>query len=358
MFKVKIGILCAMVFATALPAFAKSGPVLEKPPSWYRDSLEQPYLDIGKLMEDGYTRLEAFELQNFAFDMMRSERISVLKALANAKKLFKKKEMGESGYFPPSNMAPSDFIVAFDLDETLLAQWYRSNERGTKYYDFCTGVSDKVEDLGIESPDCVKFLPGLERVLKSIKKIPGCRGIVLFSAKDDETSKAIIDKWKIDGVKARDFFTGIFTRNYLTRGNGVFKPSKDLRIIDESLDHVLIVDDNPLRLFQPDNVRVFPKFNAEMYLSATVERKKIHVIKFYERALDLVLSEIEDSYKYAKKYNITFKEACYPFTQSAQAWLGMVEDVYSLSKMNAADFLRGNRSLCNPQLYEKKIIKK
>ena len=47
-----------------------------------------------------------------------------------------------------------------------------------------------------------------------------------------------------------------------SKGRPVLKPSKDLRHFDPSLKNVIIVDDNPLRLFQFGNTRVFKKFHA------------------------------------------------------------------------------------------------
>jgi hypothetical protein len=307
-------------------------------------------------MKEGYSRLEAIEIQNSTLDLMAKDReLSFSKAFSKAKSLFQMGKKSESQYLPPASFDNSDFIAVFDLDETALSQWYKSYQKGDAYKDLCTGVKDVVPSLNLESTDCVVFTPNLNKQFDRIRKLNGCKGIVLFTAKGDDAANAIFDSWTLKDTKAREYFSGFFTRRYLTRGGKVFKPSKDIRLIDKSLKHAIIIDDNVSRLFQPKNVRVFPKFNADKYLSAKIDKKDKKVIKHYETLLKIIADEIEDSYKYSKKRGISFVKAFYPYSQAGNYCMRMVQDIYGYSKTKSADFVRKYPDLCHPEFYGTKI---
>ncbi len=331
---------------------------LEEPPGWYKQSFSQDYIDVNLFLKEGYTRFEALEIQNSALDMMEADKaLSFKKALSKAKSRFQIEKRGQSMYFPPASFKPSDFIAVFDLDETSLSQWYKTYEKGSAYKDLCTGVKDVVPNLNIESTDCVVFTPNLKNQFDRIKSIEGCRGIVLFTAKGDDAANAIFDSWVFKDENARDYFEGFFTRRHLTRGGKVFKASKDIRIIDSSLKNAVIIDDNPSRLFQPGNVRVFPKFNADKYLAAKLEKKDRDVLKHYESLFEIIVDEIEDSYTYSKNNSISFVEAFYPYSQDGNYCMRMVQDIYGYSKKKSADFIRKYPDLCDPEFYGTKIKK-
>ena len=93
-----------------------------------------------------------------------------------------------------------------------------------------------------------------------ITQIPGCQGIILFTAKEDQASHDLISRLRLNQQPLRPWLKGVFTRNHLVRDQKSVKLSKDLRAIDETLEHIVLVDDNPTRIFpeQQKNLREFP----------------------------------------------------------------------------------------------------
>lgn len=70
--------------------------------------------------------------------------------------------------------------------------------------------------------------PGWEKALLEISKIPGCQGVLVFTAKEDGASHDLIGKLKIGGKPFKSFLKGVFSRNHLVRDNKSVKLSKDL----------------------------------------------------------------------------------------------------------------------------------
>jgi hypothetical protein len=105
------------------------------------------------------------------------------------------------------------------------------------------------------------------------------------------------------------------------KGRPVIEPSKDMRFFDESLSKVIIVDDNPLRLFQFRNARVFKKFHADRYCTTKDPVYK----KAVEGGMAVVQSEIEWAVeRMAEHSGLGFAQAYLPFTplgQIAMTWL-------------------------------------
>jgi len=356
--KWKIIFLAAVCLANCVScASHKNSLVLEGPPPWYNERLKQEFVDVAELMDRGFSRLEALEIQNNALKRSKNENSSFDEVLAIELDNFKKDQVGESGFKPLSDLKTSDFIIIFDMDETLLVQWYKSYSKGEKYSDLCSGLTDKNFLGTLQSTDCVKFTPALEATFRKIKKLKGFKGLVLFTAKGHEAAHAIFDKWTIEGKPLRSQVSGVFTRNYLTRGGKVYKPSKDVRMIDPSLEHAIIVDDNPSRLFQPKNVRIFPKFNGDNFLKAKHESKDRKTIKYYESLLRIILEEIQDSYEYASKQDIPFVKAFHPYSQHGAYCMRMIQDALGYSKKRAANFHRKNPELCKDVFYGTKIKK-
>ena len=91
--------------------------------------------------------------------------------------------------------------------------------------------------------------------------------MLVFTAKADSAAHDIIDRLQLDGKPLRSVLKGVFTRNHLTRSSENVKLSKDLRIIDEILAHVVLIDDNPTRILpkQCANLKAFPKYHADAY---------------------------------------------------------------------------------------------
>ncbi|MFN8673433.1 MAG: NIF family HAD-type phosphatase [Candidatus Sericytochromatia bacterium] len=364
----------SFVFSATLNAFSKdiSDFILEPMPEWFSERFTEGQLDIKLMMKNGFTRLEAVEVQNQMKDILESnpefmameekgetyrlfknKDTMVLKALKKAIDSVKNNNYFESGFKKETEeLKPWEFYIVFDLDETLLVQWYKSGELGEKYYDIKVETDDNILRPTITSPKYISFNPNLEKSLKEIKNIPGCKGVIFFSAKLDDPTIQIGETMKIDGKLAKNFLNGIFTRNYLVREEEPTKLSKDLRIINESLKNVIIVDDNPTRILdkQKSNLREITKYNPEQYLKAKIETKDKKVAGYYEKVLPIIVDEIKEAAQYAEKNKVSFSEAYYPYSMSAQAKLIMLMKE-GLSMKDAIDTIRKDKSLFNPPFY-------
>lgn len=343
--------------------------ILEPMPSWYSERFTRGHLDINKMIKSGYTRLEAVEIQNQmkdlldnnsvfqelennneVYSMVKSKDKYILQALKMAIKNVKENKYIESG-FKPEALKDDEFYVAFDLDETLLVQWYESGEKGSKYYDIKTNVQDNILKPTLKSPTYVSLTPGFEKALKDISSIPNNKGIIFFSAKLDTATYAIIDNMKIDGKPIKSFLKGVFTRNHLIREQEPPKLSKDLRIIDETLKHIVIIDDNPTRILdkQKKNLREIPKYNPDEYMKAKETSNK-SVSDYYEKVLPTIVNEIREAAEYSRKNKTSFVEAYYPYTMDSSSELLMYIS-QGLTYKDAISRVRKDHKLFEPKFY-------
>lgn len=386
--------LIGAFFATSM--MLQSGPVLaaEKPaagvnladfilepmPDWYNERYTRGHLNIAKMIKSGYSRFEAIEIQNQMKDILDRNPVILglekagkttamvenkdpyfVAALEMAIERVKKDKVFESG-FKPEKLGENEFYVVFDLDETLLVQWYEAGLKGNNYYDIKVPAVyiDNILKPVLTSPDYVSLTPGFEKTLKDISAIPGCKGIIFFSAKLDTATNAIADQMRIDGKPIRTFIKGLFTRNHLIREEEPAKLAKDLRIFDESLKRVIMIDDNPTRIFekQKKNLREFPKYNPDEYLKAKHTTKDQKVINYFEKLLPTVVEEIKESAAYARANKMPFAEAYYPYSMDGQAELiSLQRQGYNMK--DAIDFIRKNKALFEPKFffYEEKTGK-
>jgi hypothetical protein len=145
---------------------------------------------------------------------------------------------------------------------------------------------------------------------------------VLFSAKADLALRFIYDNWrtrKVDRlvsepraiargneyIEVGPLIDAVFSRSHLTMaGNpldgGVARiPSKNLRIVDPSLQHVVIVDDIPSRILPEQQflLKAQPKFDAKNYLESERERRggDSHLYRYYNSILTQTVDEILES---------------------------------------------------------------
>lgn len=278
------------------------------------------YLNIEKAMEKyKISRSEAHEIQN----QMRDELFSISgslsvynqhayldEALKTAIYNVTVLKQFESG-FKPTYLRPGSFYLVLDLDETLLTQWYANGLKPTdkrkahlgtstrdkviRSVDRKTGQNLEVATI-INGPNTVTFRPKLNEFFRQIKKIKGYAGFIIFTAKDDDATWDIINRWKQMSPRLFKDLKGVFTRNYLRYGFDFSKPSKDLRIIDESLKHVILIDDNESRVVQKNlNYRI-PKFNADYFwdiYSAEQSNNTQDEKWIFESVLDFVASTIK-----------------------------------------------------------------
>lgn len=364
----------AIVFSLSNKAFAEgdfSQYILEPMPSWYEERFIAGHLDIEKMIKDGYTRSEAIEIQNQMKDLLevdpyymklenegkttllfKNKDTVVLKALEKAVKSVKENRYFESGYNPQEKLKENEFYVVFDLDETLLVQWYKAGEKGQKYYDFTINTEDNILRPILTSPKYISLNPGVQKMIKELNAIPHCKGVIFFSAKLDQPMLEITENLKIDGKSAKHFLKGIYTRNHLVRSQDPVKLAKDLRMIDESLKQVIIVDDNPTRIpdKQNKNLREITKYNPEEYLKAKLDTHNKKVTDYYEKVLPIVVKEIKEADAYATKNKIKFVDAYYPYSFGAQAkLLTLMKEGHSLAE--SVDIIRKNKSLFDPHFY-------
>ncbi|MCC7442911.1 MAG: hypothetical protein IT285_14860 [Bdellovibrionales bacterium] len=283
-----LGIFCLPAFAGVAPAFSTRDLVLADTDSDFGGY----YLDIERTVERlQVSRLQAHEIQKLMRDELEllSGSPSVLEqapylsqALANSVDAVVSRGVSPSGY-RPMRFRQGEFVIVFDLDETLLTHWYRHgkgvgiNRKGSlslavrdvvpSFVDRATGDSLDQPKLTI-SGSMVQLRPGIGQMAKRLAAIPGFRGFVLFTAKEDRSAEALISEWRKQDASFFRHVKGVFARNHLRIGQGLKKPSKDLRIFDETLQHALLLDDNESRVMQQELCFAIPKFNADAYLDA------------------------------------------------------------------------------------------
>jgi len=282
-------------------------------------SPDERFFDIAALMEThGLDRARAMELQNHFRDLTRKDPNGNREAqYAEALRRAKAGEF-EDGR-DPKRLAEAPFIVVFDLDETLLDQYFADPAIAKACHDVEVPVEGK-------DPRYIKLTPGWADIIHRIDALGG--EVVLFSANTDDLTWANARVWMLDGVPIHQHpaVAAFMTNSHLLlqpkqAGQPVVEPSKDLRIVDPELSRTIIVDDNPLRLFQFRNTRVFKKFEADVYCVTKDAATK----QAYERALGVVVDEIEDSVRYMKAHpGVGFGQAYLPYTtlgQLAVRWL-------------------------------------
>ncbi len=316
-------------------AKAVSSMVLPPSPDWtdrYRPAGgPPPALRISAVMtKHGISRLQAVELQNHLRDQLRSpepptQAVAYQEALRRV--LTGRYESG----LDPVRLEKASFIVVFDLDETLYDQG-GLGALSPEAFKTCGGVEVPTD----AAPRRVVPVPAWDETIRRIRALGG--EVVIFSANLDEVSLANVGALKLDGAPllGHPQIAGVLTNSHLilqdrteppgspespVKGQPVAEPSKDLRILDESLNKVIIVDDNPTRLFQPHRTCLFPKFEAEIYCTLKPEDP---FRKAWDHSMSAVKEEISESVDYMayvqrfKDKPIGFAQAYLPYSQAAK----------------------------------------
>lgn len=283
------------------------------------------FFEISGLMSaHSLTRDRAVEVQNHYRDLARAA--TTLDPAAHYAAALAR---GRAGTFEDrrdvERIAKAPFIVVFDLDETLYDQQI-DPAIAAKCADFESNDGKKTRR--------VKLTPGANAALDRVAALGGA--VVIFTAAPDESSYANLRAWQFGGkpLPEHPAISGVLTNSHLvlqhkregtddpSKGHPVIEPSKDLRIVDETLTRAILVDDNPLRTFQPRNLRLVKKFDAAAYCTTKDAKLK----KAFEQTLPTVVREIEDALGYARQHDVPFVTAYLPFSQIGQV---------------AVDFLRG-----------------
>lgn len=346
-------IVCVSVVIGGCGGAGYKSFTLEPLPDWtnkYADSDQgdRSYFKMALLMKDfNLSRLQAVELQNHFRDLT-ADGMSSGKAFQTA--LQRVKDFRFESRLKPEALKKAPFIVAVDVDETLLQQYYSMWTKGDQYYDYKIDFGrsgDKDDIRGIS------MAPEWPVLFKAVKKMGGM--VVIYSANVDETIWKIARTVTIDGKKLFELVDGIMTNNYLVlqgkkvlptqkrASTPVTTPSKDLRILDESLDKVILIDDNPTRVMQRNRLRLPKKYEADLYYSARDEKRNPEmkkVVTAYGKQLLVVLKEIEESQAYAEKEKIPFAKAYLPYTQLGQVTVKWLMETRVCNYSEAVAFIR------------------
>ena len=120
-------------------------------------------------------------------------------------------------------------------------------------------------------------------------------------------------------------------------------PSKDLRIFDPTLQRVIIVDDNPTRIVQAGNTRLFKKFHADVLCATDAGGAAMREAQAV--AMGLVLAEIEEALGASRAEGIPFAEAYRPYTMTGRLALDLLVAAHGWTWVEAANYLRRHPEL-------------
>ncbi len=296
------------------------------------------FFNISKLMAaHDLTRLQAVALQNHYRDLTRADPEGVRATQFDEALARVRRGEYESG-LDPERLAAAPFIVVFDLDDTLYDQ-YRSTEACHTFRTTHAGNKQRL----------VQLVPGWKDAFDRVRAAGGL--VVLFSANLDDTTYTNLRAWRYEGKNLMEspHIAGALTNSHLvmqettegagaakaSKGHPVHEPSKDLRIFDESLQRVVIVDDNPLRLFQFRNTRLFKKFHA---CGSDLDGMK----SAYGGALRAVIDELVDSAEHAKRAGVPFATAFLPHSVLGQVTVRFLMETNGWDEARAVAFVRAH----------------
>ncbi len=319
--------------------------VLPQMPLW-TDKYSKTQDDMGRffrieaLMEEhGFSRLQAVEVQNHFRDLQRQEPgRSEVAHLQQAVRLVKG-GVHESG-LNAKKLEEARFIVVFDLDDTLYDQYYPAEVASTCHTaHFQQAGRDKF----------IQMAPGWDSVLRAVSELGGAS--VIFSANLDEPTLDNLGHIELGDTSLRDspLISGVMTNSFLimqhkSDGRPVSTPSKDLRIVDETLDRVIIVDDNPTRLFQFANTRVFRKFHADDWCATTEQDPHNRALHFTMREVEL---EIRESATAMTELDLPFATAYLPYSATGRLAVDALMQGNDWSHEQAALHLRKHPDLAD-----------
>jgi hypothetical protein len=255
----------------------------------------------------GLSRLDTVEVQNRLRDELRDHPDTSPVTALDAALAEVRAGQRESG-LDPARLAAAPLIVVFDLDETLLDQSYPADLAAScKTFTY--------DDAG--KTRSVQLAPGWESAFETVRRLGG--EIVLFSANLDRRTEAILQTWTWRGqpLLGHPEIAGWMSNAYLvwvgkgTDERPVAEASKDLRPFDETLERVVLVDDNPLRVFQHRNLRVTQKFEANAWCQPNVDAVARGTLG---AELPAAMKEIEESMAYAKAQGVSFAAAFLPYS--------------------------------------------
>lgn len=171
------------------------------------------------------------------------------------------------------NLERAKFIVAMDVDGTLLDQKHQS------YGPFSSVHEHRFIFDGDNHG--VTMAPGWESFFRGVKTRGG--SVVIYSRNSDELIQNMFKYITINGVPVSDFVDGIFSSSHLVlppNREGYVQDHelhdlvlKDLRILDAT--KTIIIDDEPKYIWQKFQTRLVPEFKARK-LDPAYYRQQLH----------------------------------------------------------------------------------
>lgn len=311
---------------------------------------DRRFFNMSRLMERfQLVRAQAIEVQNLYRDQTRTvPGIDPVKAFNTALERVRRGELESRLHLEQLGKAP--FIVVFDLDETLWDQYYPPEAAATCHDLIVQGGKPPTGRY-------VKLVPGWQQAFERIQALGGT--VILFSANLDDNVHENLALWKLNNVPLTESpaISGILTNSHLVmqdksegvddprKGSPVREPSKDLRTFDESLRRVIIVDDNPTRLFHLRNARVFKKFEADTYCTTSDPVLR----RAFDDSMAEVVREIEDSLQYMKQHGGDFADAFLPYSWLGQITVRFLTESGGLDRAQAIDYVRRNPRSVDPK---------
>lgn len=331
------------------------------------------FFNLPALMQaHGLSRLQAVEVQNHFRDLARAHHARHGNAGDVQAHFDAAVERAKKGQFEsrldPVKLAAARFIVVFDVDETLLQQ-------GDSRY-----VPDDCRDFtytepgpdGKPAPRNVKLNPAWQTTFERVRALGG--RIALFSANVDARTETVLRAWQWEGkpVLEHPDIAGWMSNSHLTQSpfvrdpknaegqydraahpdgpqrppRPIVEPSKDLRLFDESLSRVILVDDNPLRVFQYRNLRWLPKFRATALCGADATRKTQAA-----RGLIRVTAELTEAVGWLDTHpEASFAQAYLPYTLNGAHAVKALMELNNLTLDQALAAVRAQPELVEEDL--------
>lgn len=330
------------------PTWPLGDVLLEPRPLWAAKyaktrEIQGPFLAIDAVMRTyDLDRGQAVEVQNQVRDAFRADPQADGDAVLDAALTAVRAGEHESG-LDPAEAAAAEFIVVFDLDETLYDQRWDDEAVGASCGDL-TGTGGGAKHI--------KRAPGWQTVFATVQGLGG--KVAIFSAHLDEVTLGNTAPWTWEGTPLLDHpdVLGIFSNSYLVmqdkdatlpsgakdRSGPVVEPSKDLRILDESLTRVILVDDNPTRVFQPRNLRTTQKFDGDRWCAGSTPPEERRMLA---NELVAVSDEIREAVTWWRAHEgTTFVDAYLPYTWLGQVTVDALIATHGWSRDEAIAYLR------------------
>ncbi len=340
--------------------------MLEPRPAWMdkyaAPDVEPPvFLSIDRVMvKFGLDRASAIEVQNHVRDGLRQGAIGAERGLEVAlEQALDAVKAGQFEAYSTASVGAAKFVVAVDLDETLIDQYLRAPVPTGK------GACESVTTTLGENPARSVLRPGLANFVRGVAARGGV--LVVFSANTDDNVLSHASAITVDGKSLREHpaVAGVLSNSHLIlqdrdvvdaqgatrRGKPVIEPSKDLRYIDETLAKVILVDDNPHRVFQLRNLRVIDKLDGDRVCAAMPRTDPTGKVPpavvdpgadAMGRSFTTILAEIDDALAYMDKHKVSFAQAYLPYTVLGSVTVESLRQGGKLSDKAARDLVRSH----------------